>query len=132
MMKRFAAHRIYIRPTLAVGRSVITLNSAGVVLSVEPFSAEIPATQWIGGVIFLSPKDGFTAEDAKVLCDAVKTVSEAEEGRVNGLEQPLLAWHAESFDFERNTLCADSRLYRLRSEERRVGKECRSRWSPYH
>src|ERR1041385_1183344 len=26
----------------------------------------------------------------------------------------------------------DARLVRLRSEERRVGKECRSRWSPYH
>ena len=24
------------------------------------------------------------------------------------------------------------KLYSLRSEERRVGKECRSRWSPYH
>ena len=24
------------------------------------------------------------------------------------------------------------RDFRLRSEERRVGKECRSRWSPYH
>ena len=24
------------------------------------------------------------------------------------------------------------RLTRVRSEERRVGKECRSRWSPYH
>ena len=24
------------------------------------------------------------------------------------------------------------RLYTWRSEERRVGKECRSRWSPYH
>ena len=23
-------------------------------------------------------------------------------------------------------------IYSLRSEERRVGKECRSRWSPYH
>ena len=23
-------------------------------------------------------------------------------------------------------------LVRMRSEERRVGKECRSRWSPYH
>ena len=23
-------------------------------------------------------------------------------------------------------------LQRIRSEERRVGKECRSRWSPYH
>ena len=26
----------------------------------------------------------------------------------------------------------DASLERLRSEERRVGKECRSRWSPYH
>ena len=27
----------------------------------------------------------------------------------------------------------DNRGYKgLRSEERRVGKECRSRWSPYH
>src|SRR2546422_2623746 len=27
------------------------------------------------------------------------------------------------------SLCKDNRV---RSEERRVGKECRSRWSPYH
>ena len=26
----------------------------------------------------------------------------------------------------------DERTMRIRSEERRVGKECRSRWSPYH
>ena len=26
----------------------------------------------------------------------------------------------------------NGRLIRIRSEERRVGKECRSRWSPYH
>ena len=26
----------------------------------------------------------------------------------------------------------DSLSKKLRSEERRVGKECRSRWSPYH
>src|ERR1035437_4934906 len=26
----------------------------------------------------------------------------------------------------------ERRLYYLRSEERRVGKECRSRWSPHH
>ena len=25
-----------------------------------------------------------------------------------------------------------NRRHLLRSEERRVGKECRSRWSPYH
>ena len=26
----------------------------------------------------------------------------------------------------------DTRLLVMRSEERRVGKECRARWSPYH
>ena len=28
--------------------------------------------------------------------------------------------------------CEDFYAYANRSEERRVGKECRSRWSPYH
>src|SRR2546426_10252654 len=32
----------------------------------------------------------------------------------------------------RSLRVALSRAVRLRSEERRVGKECRSRWSPYH
>ena len=27
---------------------------------------------------------------------------------------------------------ADGDRVKIRSEERRVGKECRSRWSPYH
>ena len=30
------------------------------------------------------------------------------------------------------TAKASAKLFRSRSEERRVGKECRSRWSPYH
>ena len=29
-------------------------------------------------------------------------------------------------------LCDDADDVMVRSEERRVGKECRSRWSPYH
>ena len=35
--------------------------------------------------------------------------------------RPLTVW-----------LKLDSGMHRLGSEERRVGKECRSRWSPYH
>ena len=31
-----------------------------------------------------------------------------------------------------NLHIADKEFIVLRSEERRVGKECRSRWSPYH
>ena len=33
---------------------------------------------------------------------------------------------------ERLEFLGDSVLSVIRSEERRVGKECRSRWSPYH
>ena len=29
-------------------------------------------------------------------------------------------------------LCENADYHQARSEERRVGKECRSRWSPYH
>src|SRR2546429_2419104 len=32
----------------------------------------------------------------------------------------------------RSFAAIESRTIRARSEERRVGKECRSRWSPYH
>ena len=32
----------------------------------------------------------------------------------------------------RHTMLVLLAMARLRSEERRVGKECRSRWSPYH
>src|SRR3712207_9090452 len=32
----------------------------------------------------------------------------------------------------REDIHSEADLRRLRSEERRVGKECRSRWSPYH
>src|SRR2546425_5408783 len=42
------------------------------------------------------------------------------------------AKRAEYFDLEqRVVLLGDARVWQ-RSEERRVGKECRSRWSPYH
>ena len=49
--------------------------------------------------------------------------------------QPLyirfgLAWEATEEAHLRRYL--DALPANLRSEERRVGKECRSRWSPYH
>ena len=33
---------------------------------------------------------------------------------------------------KQSELSKQTRQVYLRSEERRVGKECRSRWSPYH
>ena len=36
------------------------------------------------------------------------------------------------FEDEKDDLNVPEYLVKIRSEERRVGKECRSRWSPYH
>ena len=50
---------------------------------------------------------------------------------MSSLEKCLFRSSAHFFDW---VVCFfDIKLYELfRSEERRVGKECRSRWSPYH
>src|SRR2546430_10741636 len=43
-----------------------------------------------------------------------------------------LIWHGRRVCHARKPKCTECNLESLRSEERRVGKECRSRWSPYH
>ena len=44
--------------------------------------------------------------------------------------KPLLSWRSHANNLYTNWL--NYYVYQIRSEERRVGKECRSRWSPYH
>ena len=48
---------------------------------------------------------------------------------VAGHSSTKCAWFKESSEKDPNQRYSD---YYIRSEERRVGKECRSRWSPYH
>ena len=38
----------------------------------------------------------------------------------------------DDIEFSMFNKLGDVSVYQTRSEERRVGKECRSRWSPYH
>ena len=61
------------------------------------------------------------------------------EGFITGLHQS--PFHGFSVEFAEHRLYNSGEsikhldwklLARTRSEERRVGKECRSRWSPYH
>src|SRR5258706_9735600 len=47
-----------------------------------------------------------------------------------GLQKPVLLSHSAVLDHV--TQYAKFLAVSKRSEERRVGKECRSRWSPYH
>src|SRR2546430_1351286 len=53
--------------------------------------------------------------------------------RVAGYDLVLLLWEDEQSRTIGQALAATTPSRRIaRSEERRVGKECRSRWSPYH
>src|SRR3712207_9028253 len=52
--------------------------------------------------------------------------------RFSGNDKPVKEY-VEGFDITKNFINKlEDMLSFLRSEERRVGKECRSRWSPYH
>ena len=47
-------------------------------------------------------------------------------------EQTLIALFRDELGYAYECGYDVERDYKERSEERRVGKECRSRWSPYH
>ena len=63
----------------------------------------------------------------------VDVVKMRTENRVNplgiGTSTPRFSWQITS---DRKGVVQTSYQILVRSEERRVGKECRSRWSPYH
>src|SRR6266581_5024256 len=54
--------------------------------------------------------------------------ADGQQGEWRGTTEPRRSWAAGPADLGKDRLPSPV----LRSEERRVGKECRSRWSPYH
>ena len=76
----------------------------------------------VGGATGLvGDPSGKSAERALNDVDVVETWVERIRGQVSGL-----------LDFEGSNPARIINNLEWRSEERRVGKECRSRWSPYH
>src|SRR2546430_6987159 len=55
-------------------------------------------------------------------------LTDARVGRIREAMLPLLAQE----DYRKGLSLGVDLIAQARSEERRVGKECRSRWSPYH
>src|SRR2546425_9022442 len=67
------------------------------------------------------------------------TIRQVDAGSCNGCELEIHALNNPYYNIEglgirfvASPRHADMLLVTGRSEERRVGKECRSRWSPYH
>ena len=73
-----------------------------------------------------------TSTDKKVLTPFVKgSVYEAEPLIINGKTIPN-EWLINGAERPHKNDSGWIAIAGWRSEERRVGKECRSRWSPYH
>ena len=74
----------------------------------------------------------YSQELLKTLSDAFKNNSKlnAERASLNASKQDVNISIGEFLPSI--TLSGDIATQDNRSEERRVGKECRSRWSPYH
>ena len=53
-------------------------------------------------------------------------------GAETALLELLRRLDAEEYEISLYVLLGRGEMISQRSEERRVGKECRSRWSPYH
>src|SRR5471030_3475797 len=64
-------------------------------------------------LVAFMPFEGFNFEDAIVLSERLVK------------QEVLTSIHIHEYEI-------DARSTKLGDEERRVGKECRSRWSPYH
>src|ERR1039457_4392759 len=89
----------------------------------KPRSAQ-PSTCWIGSALFMrrSKKVGLLALSRRVL------VEQSDELRGSTRHPNACGHNLPIFQL----LAVEYRVVVERSEERRVGKECRSRWSPYH
>ena len=72
---------------------------------------------------------GLVAKNAILIVEFAK--EEVEKGR-DVVSAALKAAHLRFRPIVMTSLAFILGLLPLRSEERRVGKECRSRWSPYH
>ena len=97
--------------------------------------------------------EGYLNKYAQVLADAQKALEQLEQSQTEYIQLRDYYTGQKFFDdleysnspeFPENIACgvlSEDAVYDLmgehfetvlRSEERRVGKECRSRWSPYH
>ena len=101
-----------------------------------------------GEIVIYQPKQGRIQIEVRLEEETV-WLSQKQMSELFATERSVITKHINNIfktkELQRNSVCAkfahtapDGKTYQVnfynldRSEERRVGKECRSRWSPYH
>ena len=75
-----------------------------------------------------------SVKSTRQITSAMKMVASAKLHKAQGRIENMLPYQRKLNEILTNFLRTDASFESpyTRSEERRVGKECRSRWSPYH
>ena len=74
-------------------------------------------------------------DDEEALAGLCAALAGLHRGAAGSPPEPLVLVHGGGKDINRHLAwLGEEPVFKdgMRSEERRVGKECRSRWSPYH
>ena len=111
-------------------------------MPVKALESGMPATVILvmGGLFMATVTIGVDPHKASHTAVAISAAEEplgelrvrASAGQAGRLLAWAAAWPERTWAVEGATGLGNLLAQRLRSEERRVGKECRSRWSPYH
>lgn len=101
---RYACHRVYDTFGHCHPQAVVAIDTDGKVIGCTPLTHETPFTEWIGGVIVLSPmyEKGSWTDFRSIRCGTAP----------NG-QLPLYAWHISHFDFAKEELTVQSLIRRL-------------------
>ena len=118
----------YTFPNLPIGHYQLTASHNGFKKSFEK-GVQLHVSEHLGHDIPLQVGD--VTQEVSVMADADQVQSQSAEqgGLISGEQVRELQLNGRSF-FTLLELIPG--VASNRSEERRVGKECRSRWSPYH
>lgn len=105
MIKNYACHRVYEGSHAYLSQSVVSITKNGEVVACKPLSQETAFTEWIGGVIVLSPiSENVDSIDFNTL----------RQQQVKGNEPfPLYAWHISDFNFQEEAPTPQSLIRRL-------------------
>ena len=102
-MKRFACHYLYVSIDGCYSKYVVQINENNIVDKYFPLKEEISATQWVGGVIVLSPFKDLTIHLGETFSSLLQRI-------VTEVEEPLYAWHITNFDFIEKEFTSTSKL----------------------
>src|SRR2546426_11459115 len=84
---------------------------------------------WALAVRTVGPSAGARVALEEDAASARQMIEQIDTTRLTSRQRVVLRQHLEQLS---NSVSLARRAETYRSEERRVGKECRSRWSPYH